>query len=216
MSDTTDLEARMNAVVAAAKDKAKTNQKAMLQDHLERQKSLKVYESVQDKIVETVKPKLEALAKRSGERVHVTPSVSQYRRTATFKFRSPKAYITLTFSIGPDREVKNAVVSRELRIVPVLWTFETHAETSTPVVSPDLAAVGKWVDDQIVSFVELFVQINESEVVEKAEMVEDPVAKVKFPKFAAGASLDHGGKTLYFIDATTKTEYAKQNNITST
>ena len=213
MSDTKDLEARMNAVVDAVKEKTKANQQAMLQAHLERQKALKSYESVQDGIVELVKPKLEALAKRSGERVHVTPSVSQYRRSATFEFRSPKAYITLTFSVGPDRDVKNAVVSCDLRVVPVLWTFEPHAETSTPVASPDHAAVGKWLDDRIVSFVELFVQINESEVVEKAEMVEDPVAKVKFPKFAAGASLDHGGKTVYFIDATTKAEYAKQNGL---
>lgn len=213
MSDTKDLEARMDAVVAAVKDKAKANQQAILQSHLERQKLLATYEKVQDQIVEVVKPKLEALAKRSGERVHVTPSVSQYRRSAIFEFRSPKAYISLTFSVGPDRDVKNAVVSRDLRIVPVLWHFETNREFTTSVATPDLAAVGKWVDDQIVAFVELFVGINESEVVEKAETVEDPVAKVKFPKFAAGASLDHGGKTLYFIDATTKAQYAKQNNI---
>jgi hypothetical protein len=213
MNDTKDLEARMEAVVARVKAKAKADQQHLLKEHLERHKLLISYETVQDKIVEIVKPKLEALAKRSGERVHVTPSVSQYRRSAIFEFRSPKAYITLTFSVGPDRDVKNAVVSCDLRIVPVLWKFETNHEFATPVAMPDLAAVGKWVDDQIVAFVELFVHINESEVVEKAEMVEDMVAKVKFPKFAAGASLEHGGKTLYFIDASTRAEFAKQNNI---
>jgi hypothetical protein len=213
MSDAKALEARMEAVVAAVKDRAKANQQALLQSHLERQKLLATYEKVQDQIIEAVKPKLEALAKRSGERVHVTPSVSQYRRSAIFEFRSPKAYITLTFSVGPDRDVKNAVVSCDLRVVPVLWKFDPNAEVETPVASPDLAAVSKWVDDRIVSFVELFVEINEGEVVAKAEMVEDPVAKVKFPKFAAGASLDHGGKTLYFIDASTKSQYAKQNSI---
>jgi hypothetical protein len=213
MSETKDLEARMEAVVTAVKDKAKANQQAILHAHLERQKLLATYEKVQDRIVEVVKPKLETLAKRSGNRVHVTPSVSQYRRSAILEFRSPKAYITLTFSVGPDRDVKNAVVSCDLRVVPVLWTFDPSAEITTPVSSPDLAAVGKWVDDRIVSFVELFIEINEGEIVAKAETVEDPVAKVKFPIFAAGASLDHGGKTLYFIDATTKAEYAKQNNI---
>lgn len=213
MSTEQDLTSRIEAVVTAVKEKAKTNQQALLQAHLERQKLLAIYEKVQDRIVEVVKPKLEALAKRSGDRVQITPSVSQYRRSAILEFRSPKAYITLTFSVGPDRDVKNAVVSCDLRVVPVLWHFEPNQETTTPVASPDLAAVGKWVDDRIVSFVELFIEINESEIVEKAEMVEDPVAKVKFPKFAAGASLDHGGKTLYFVDASTKAQYAKQNNI---
>ena len=41
MSDTKDLEARMNAVVDAVKEKTKANQQAMLQAHLERQKALK-------------------------------------------------------------------------------------------------------------------------------------------------------------------------------
>jgi hypothetical protein len=213
MSDTKDLESRMAAVVAAVKDKAKANQQALLQAHLERGKLLAAYEAVQDKIVDVVKPKLEALAKRSGDRVHVTPSVSQFRRSAIFEFRSPKAYITLTFTVAPDRDVKNAVVSCDLRIVPVLWHFEPNQEFATSVAAPDLDAVGNWVDDRIVAFVELFVEINESELVANAEMVEDPVAKVNFPKFAAGASLEHGGKTLYFIDATTKAQFAKQNNI---
>ena len=44
-------------------------------------------------------------------------------------------------------------------------------------------------------------------------MVEDPVAKVSFPKFAAGATLEHGGKTHFFIDDKTKAEFARQNGI---
>jgi YHS domain-containing protein len=40
-------------------------------------------------------------------------------------------------------------------------------------------------------------------------MVEDPVAKVVFPKFAAAASLEHEGKTLYFIDEATLQEFEK-------
>ena len=38
-------------------------------------------------------------------------------------------------------------------------------------------------------------------------MVEDPVAKVKFPKFAAGTTLNVKGKTVYFIDGATRKEY---------
>ena len=42
-------------------------------------------------------------------------------------------------------------------------------------------------------------------------MVEDPIAKVKFPKFAAGATLEVRGKTHYFIDDLTRQQFqAKQ------
>jgi YHS domain-containing protein len=38
-------------------------------------------------------------------------------------------------------------------------------------------------------------------------LVEDPIAKVTFPKYAAGAKLNVEGKTLYFIDDSTLQEF---------
>jgi YHS domain-containing protein len=213
MSDVNELVARIDGAVTSVKEKIKSQQQQELKHFQEGQKLLKEYEKVQAKVVEVVKPRLQALAKRAGERVSVTPSVSESRRSARFEFKSNKAYITLVFSVAPDREVKNAVVECDLKIVPVLWKFDSHAEFSTPVASPDLAALAKWLDDRIVGFVELYIQIHEGELYDKAEYVEDPVAKVKFPKFAAGATLDHGGQTYFFIDANTKAEFAKQKGI---
>ena len=213
MSDVNDLIARIDGALTAAKDKIKQDQQQQLKDHQERQRLLKEYEKLQPRIVEIVKPRLEALDKRAGDRVKVTPSVPGSRRSAPFEFRSPKAAMTLTFCVAPDRSLKNAVVEYDLSIVPVLWKFDSHAEFSTPVATPDEKGLTRWLDDRIVGFVELFIQINEGEYFDKAEYVEDPVAKVKFPKFAAGATLDHGGQTHFFIDAQTKAEFAKQKGI---
>ena len=41
---------------------------------------------------------------------------------------------------------------------------------------------------------------------------EDPVAKVRFPKFAAAAKLEQNGKTFYFIDESTLREFEKRSN----
>jgi YHS domain-containing protein len=38
-------------------------------------------------------------------------------------------------------------------------------------------------------------------------MVEDPVAKIRFPTFVAGATLERDGKTLYFISEETRREF---------
>ncbi len=210
MSDINELSQRIDGAFSAVKEKVKQQQQEQLQGIQQRQKLLKEFESAQAKIVEIAKPRLEALAKRAGERVKVTPTVSQTRRTATFEFKSPKAFITLSFSVAPDQQVQNAVVDSELKVVPVLWKFDSHAEFRTPIGAIDTAGLTKWLDDRIVAFVELFIQIHESEIYEKAEMVEDPVVKVKFPKFAAGATLEHGGKTHYFIDEKTKAEFANR------
>jgi hypothetical protein len=213
MSDVKDLAARIEGAFSAVKEKAKEQQQSELKLYQERQKLYQEYEKAQARVVEIAKPRLEALAKRAGERVKVTPSVSESRRSARFEFRSPKAYITLTFSVAPDQEIKNAVVEYDLKIVPVLWKFESHSEFSTPIATFDAAGLTKWLDDRIVGFVELYIQIHEAEIYDKAEYVEDPVAKVKFPKFAAGATLEHGGQMHFFIDDNTKAEFAKQKGI---
>lgn len=116
----------------------------------------------------------------------------------------------MTCSVAPDLPVKNVVVEWNLEIVPVLWKFDSHSELAVSITAFDGNAVAKWLDDRIVGFVELFIQMHESQVVEKAEYVEDPIAKIKFPKFAAGATLERGGQTYYFVDDTTKAEFAKK------
>jgi YHS domain-containing protein len=209
MSDVNELVARIDGAFFAVKDKAKQQQQRELQSFQDRQKLLGEYEKVQAKIVEIAKPRLEALAKRAGERAKVTPAVSQTRRTATFEFKSPKAFITLSFSVVPDQLVQNAVVESELKVVPVLWKFDSHSEFRTPIGAIDAAGLTKWLDDRILSFVNLYIEIHESEIYEKADLVEDPIAKLKFPKFAAGATLEKGGQTFYFIDEKTKAAFAK-------
>jgi YHS domain-containing protein len=210
MSDVKDLMARMEGAFSAVKEKARRQQQEELQHYQERQKLFREYEKTQARVVQIARPRLEALASRAGERVSVTPSVSESRRSAKFDFKSTKAHITLLFSVAPDRDLKNVVVAYDLKIVPVLWRFDAHAEFTTPIAKLDEAALTKWLDDQIVGFVELYIQIHQGEIFEKAEYVEDPVAKVQFPRFAAGATLEHGGQTFFFIDENTKREFARQ------
>ncbi len=210
MSDVSELSRRIDGALAAVKDKAQQQAQDRLQEYQERQGLLKEYETAQARIVEIVKPRLAALAERAGDRVTVTPSVSQTRRAASLDFKSPKAVLALTFSVAPDREVKQAVVECDVKVVPVLWRFDAHSEFATAIANVDAAGLTKWIDDRILAFVDLYIQIHEADLFSKAEMVEDPVAKVSFPKFAAGATLDHGGQTHYFIDESNKAEFARQ------
>jgi hypothetical protein len=213
MSDVSELSRRIDAALAAVKDKAQQQAQERLQEYQERQALLKAYEKAQAQVIEVIKPRLAALAERAGDKVKVTPSVSQTRRAATFDFKSSKAVLALTFSVAPDREVKQAVVECDVKVIPVLWKFDAHTDFSTPIANVDAGRLTKWIDDRIMAFVDLYIQIHEGELFEKAEMVEDPVAKISFPKFAAGATLDHGGQTHFFIDETNRAEFARQKGI---
>jgi hypothetical protein len=168
MSDTNELARRIDAALAAVKDKAKKQTAERIEEIEQRQMLLAEYEKAQTQIVAIVKPRLEALAQRAGDRVKVTPSVAQTRRSATFEFKSSRALIVLTFSVGPDQHVKNAIVECELKVVPVLWKFDTHSEFATPIDKVDADGVTQWVDDRIMKFVDLFIEIHESELYAKA------------------------------------------------
>jgi hypothetical protein len=213
MSNPNDLAARIDGVITAAKDKIKSAQTELLQEYAERQKRLEKYTAALPTILAVAKPRLELLAKRFGEKAEVTPQVSGNTRAARFAVKSPLANIAMTVSAFPDRDVKNVVAEYDLRIIPILMQFDSHATFSTPIDKPDAAAFGAWLDDRLIGFVETYMKMHESEYYTKDEYVEDPVVKIKLPKFAAGATLTHDGQTYYLIDDTTKAEFAKQKGI---
>ena len=216
MSDSSDLGSRIDGVISATKDKLKTTQQDLLKDYQDRQARLERYAQKLPRILDVARPRLELLAKRFGERAEVTPTVSGNTRSARFVVKSPLAQIVMTVSAFPDRDARNVAVEYDLQLVPVLTQYEAHAAFSTPIDQPDLAGLGKWLDDRLVGFVETFMKLHENEYYTKDQYVEDPVVKVRFPKFAAGATLEHQGQTYFFVDERTKQEFAKQKGIPAT
>jgi YHS domain-containing protein len=198
---------RIDAEFASAEQRLKQFQDQQVQEFENRQQRLERFSGLLDQLQEVWRPRLEALAKKFGERVAVRPQVEPGRRCATFEFKSELALIKLRFTAAPDNDVHNLVLSYDLEIVPILMKFDSHDEIRFPLDAVDTAALGKWIDDRIVSFVKTYLSLNENQYYLKDHMVEDPIAKVKFPKYAAGATLEASGKTHYFIDEVTLREF---------
>lgn len=213
MSDVSKLLQRIDGTIAAAKERVRHQKQPLLDDYAQRQKRLERFEQTRDQIRQIAKPRLEALARRFGDQVAITPKVSQTRASATLEFKSSQAFITLAFSVVPDEQVQNAIVEYDLDVVPVLMQYESHSEFRAPIGNVNAAALEEWLDEWIVKFVDFYVRMHESEAYGKSEYVEDPVAEIKFPKFAAGATLEHSGKTHYFIDETTRQEFARRHGV---
>ncbi|WP_425399008.1 hypothetical protein [Aeoliella sp.] len=207
MPDTSDLLSRIDAEFSAANQRIEQMRTDRVQEYQGRQERLEQFDGLLDQLREVWKPRLAALAEKFGERVKVDPHIEPGRRSATLSFKSELASIQLRFAVVPDTDVRRAIFTYDLKIIPVLMKFDTHDEIEFPLDAVDESAVAQWFDDRIVSFVKTYLSLNENQYYLKEHMVEDPIAMVRFPKYAAGATLEVDGQTLYFIDESTLREY---------
>lgn len=214
MADINSLASRIDAEFTAVEKKIKKFQTEQMEEHKERQKRLEQLAKVFDELSTIWKPRLELLVQKFGSHVQTTPRIVPSTREVAFDFQSRLARVRLKLSAFTDREVRKLILSYDLEIIPVLMRFTPHAEVEFPLREVDKDAVTKWVDDRIVDFVQTYFALGENEVYLKEFMVEDPIAHVRFPSFAAGATLDWMGQKFYFIGEETRREFAKQNNIT--
>jgi YHS domain-containing protein len=213
MPDINSLLQRIDSEFAAGDKKIKELQAEQTQAYEDRQRRLKTFEEVCNRLRDVCQPRLQALAQRFGEKVKVTPKITGSLREATFKFDSNLAHIDLRFRASTDQEVRRLVLDYELQILPILMKFVPHVQAEFPLEAVDPEAVTKWLDDRIIEFVRTFLSLHQNEYYLKGHMVVDPVAGVRFPRFAAASTLDWQGKTYYFIGEKTRREFEEKNKV---
>jgi YHS domain-containing protein len=113
-------------------------------------------------------------------------------------------------SASTDHDVCKLVLDYNLEILPSLMKFDSHQQAEWPLDAIDRQAIANWVDDRLVDFVKAYLALHENEYYLKDHMVEDPIAGVRFPRFAAAATLERDGKTYYFIGEETRHEFEAQ------
>jgi hypothetical protein len=208
-----DLGQRIDAEFHRFDDRIKQAQASYLHEHRDRQARLVEFEKLLEKLADLWRPRLETLTRRFGEKVDVAPTITAHSRQATLEFQSTLARIKLRLSASTDRDVRKLILDYNLEIIPVLMQFDSHQQAEWPLESIDQAAIARWVDDRLVGFTNTYLSLHENEYYLKDHMVEDPVAAVRFPKFAAAATLDWQGKTYHFIAEDTRREFAAKHGI---
>jgi YHS domain-containing protein len=215
MPDVATLRNRIDAEFSALDDKIKRAQSEQLQEYQERQERLAVLERELESLPDVWKPRLEALTERFRDRVKATPRLASSSREVTLEFQSELARIRLRLSASTDQQVRNLILNYDLEILPVLMQFDSHQQADWPLEAIDRQAVGDWVDDRIVDFVKTYLSLHENEYYLREHMVEDPIAGVRFPRYAAAAKVEWSGKTYYFIGDQTRREFEAKQGITS-
>lgn len=212
MSSTATLADQIDAEFAAAEQKIRQSQQQRLEQYQQRQQRIDNLENVFDQHRDIWRSRLETLAERFADRMKVTPRVVPGARQATLEVESELARIVLRFSVAADEAVENVVFRYDLDIVPIYMKFDAHSELQFPLDDIDSQALGQWIDRCIMGFVHSYLAMHENAYYLKDHLVEDPVAKVRFPRFAAAAKLDRNGKTIYFISEETRRQYEENQN----
>lgn len=213
MSQLSHLASRVDAEFAAVEEKAKKFQTEQVEAYKQRQQRMEQLAKVFDQLRDIWKPRLELLVKKFGDRVDVTPRIVPSTREATFDFQSRLARVRLKFGAFTDRDVQKLNLSYDLEIIPVLMRFKPHDEIEFLLSAVDENEVATWIEDRIVNFLQTYFSLGENDIYLKDQMVEDPVARVRFPKVAAATTLEWKGKKYYFIGEETRSAFEKENRI---
>jgi YHS domain-containing protein len=183
------------------------------QANREREQRLLRYKPVAKQIIDLLKPRLAAFMERFKAVAKAEPSVRQHTRAVTLTFAATVAKVTLTFEVFPDRDASHVRLECTQEIVPVLVRYDKQSVLELPLDAVQDDAVVQWFDDRLVAFVKAYMAIvrQDADIKEhiKDQLVEDPVTKIRFPKYLAASTLERGGRTYYFVDEDTRREFEK-------
>jgi YHS domain-containing protein len=175
---------------------------------------LQRYKAVAQHITELLKPRLAAFTERFKDVVKAETKVREHTRALNLTFASTLAKVTLLFEVFPDRDVNHIRLECTREIIPVLVPYDKQPVLELPIDTVKDDAVVQWFDDRIVAFVKAYMALVRQDTVLKEhlkdQLVEDPVAKIRFPKYLAASTVERGGRTYYFVDEDTRREFEKQ------
>ena len=213
MTDIKTLLTRIDQEIAAEVGRQKTGWADLVRANRERGLRLQRYETEAKHIIELVKPRLDAFTERFKAVVKAEPMVREHTRAVNLTFASTVANATLRFEVFPDQDVNHIRLECAQEIIPVVVRYDKQSVLEFPLGGVQDEAVVQWFDDRIVAFVQAYVALVRQDAALREqlqdEFVEDPVARIRFPKYLASSTLERDGRTYYFVDEETRLEFEK-------
>ena len=205
---------RIDQEIAAEVERQKAGWAEVVLANRECELRLQRYETEAKHIIELVKPRLDAFIERFKAVVKAEPVVRQHTRAVNLTFAATVAKATLCFEVFPDQNVNHVRLECTQEIIPVVVRYDKQSVLEFPLGGVQDDAVVQWFDDRIVAFVKAYIALVRQDAALreqlKDEFVEDPVARVRFPKYLASSTLERDGRTYYFVDEETRREFEKQ------
>jgi YHS domain-containing protein len=214
MTDLATFLHRIDEEVKTEVERQKAAWEAVARENRERGPRLERYEAIAQHLIELLKPRLNAFLERFKDVVKAEPTVREHTRAMSVEFCSTLAKVTLRFEIFPDEDVSHVRLECTQEIIPILFRYDRQSVLEFPLDAVQDNAAVQWFDERVVSLVKAYMTLmrQDKELKErlKDQLVEDPLTKIRFPKYLAASTLQRDGRTYYFLDEETRKEFEKQ------
>ncbi|RQV97243.1 hypothetical protein EH220_04855 [bacterium] len=201
---------RLSTEVVAATERIHMLQTEAAKVFLGQEQRLMQFVTLAERIHTILQPRIKAFTK-----VNVFKDIQQdvslelrgpeargfHGRTITLSVPSSDACpgkIELSFRLGHDGPIENAIMDFRLEIIPIFIEYDSHDQLVIPIDNPSEGAIATWIDDKLVGFTRTYFEMYFTEQYQKQSFEMDPVMNIRFPRaFAAGAK-EYQGQTYHF------------------
>jgi YHS domain-containing protein len=210
MPSVDQLVQRLSAEVAAAAERVHVLQTEAARAFLGHEHRFMHFIALADRIHAIVQPRIEAFTK-----VDVFKGI---RRNVSLEPREPgergfhgkttilcvpssdacSGKVELSFRLGHDGPIENAILEYRLEILPIFMKFESHDQLVIPIDSPSEGAIAAWIDDKLVGFTRTYFEMYFTKEYQKGSFETDPVMNVGFPRAFAAGKKEYQGHTYHF------------------
>ena len=199
MSSVDQLVQRLSAEVAAVAERVHVLQTKAAKGFLKQEQRFVHFIALADRIHALLQPRIEAFTK-----LNVFKDIKQnvslelrgpedrgfHGRTTTLSVPSSDACsgkVELSFRLGHDGPIENAIMDYHLEILPIFIKFDSHDQLAIPIDNPNEGSIAAWINDKLVGFTQTYFEMYFTEQYQRQSFVVDPVMNVRFPRaFAAG------------------------------
>lgn len=125
---------------------------------------------------------------------------------------TPRFPATVSFDICllPGDNYTGLTARSNLEIRPMLMEYKRDEEKGFPLDSSD-TAIGLWVEEKIVEFVDTYLRLETHPFYQKDNIVIDPVCGMQISSVAATSRVELTGHTFYFCSEACKEAFSKEN-----
>jgi YHS domain-containing protein len=210
MSSVDQLVERLSAEVTAAKERIHVLQTEAAKVFLGQEQRFMRFIALAERIHAILQPRIEEFVKLNVFK-DITQKVSLelrgpeergfHGRTTTLCVPSSDACsgkVELSFRLGHDGPIENAILDYRLEILPIFIKFESHDQLVIPIDDADEDAVAAWIDDKLVGFTRTYFEMYFTEQYQKQSFEMDPVMNVRFPRAFAAGKKEYQGRTYHF------------------
>ena len=121
------------------------------------------------------------------------------------------ATVSLDICVLPAESYTGLAVRYDLEVLPVLMEYKRDEEEAFPLEGAG-TAIGLWVEEKIMEFVETYLRLETHPLYQKENIVIDPVCGMQISSISATSKIELPDRTIYFCSEVCKEAFMKKNN----